>query len=89
MDARQQAERLASRCVALVIYHEHARKTRSLGQETVSEIRAVAVEAREDGISWPFISAEVLRELEARYAPKEARRLHGEFMAVVDDEMLA
>jgi hypothetical protein len=87
MDAKRQTDELASRCVALVIFHEHVRKTRTIRAETLAEIRAVAAEARRDRISWATISAEVLAELNARYDAKTARQLHGEFIADFDADL--
>jgi hypothetical protein len=85
MDARRLTEELISRCVALAIYHQHARKIRPTRAETIAEIRAVAAEARKAGLSWAAISAGALSELEVRYDPKTARHLHGEIIAMLDD----
>jgi hypothetical protein len=85
MDDRRRVDELASRCVALVIFHRHDRKIRPARVEIASEIRAVAAEAIREGLSWAGISAEVLRELEARYDPTTARRLHVEFIAGLDE----
>ena len=81
MDARRQADELVSRCVALVIFHQHASKTRKNESVMNAEFRAVASEARRCGISPAAIAAEVLTELGFRYEPEVAARLHRMFLA--------
>ena len=63
MDAKRQADELASRCVALIIFHEHVIETRPKGHPIASEIRAIGLEARNCGISDAVIVAKVLDEL--------------------------
>jgi hypothetical protein len=87
MDNVRRVEELASRCVSLVIYHNHIRKTRSDMAHAVAEIRGVLAEARKDGISVATLSAEVLSELNDRYDPETARRLHIEFIGGPVDEL--
>ena len=79
MDAGRVADELASRCVALVIYYQHARKSRLDRAAITAEFRAVAAEARKSGIAPSVIAPKVLAELRARYGPEAARRLYGEY----------
>ena len=46
MDARREADELASRCVALVVFYQHARKAHPKWPGIEAEIRAVAAQAR-------------------------------------------
>jgi hypothetical protein len=81
MDANRQADELASRCVALVIYHQYARTTRPGRPAIDADFKAVVAEAIEGRISPTDISAQVRSVLDARYDSKTARRLHDEFVA--------
>ena len=60
MDTKRKAAELASRCVAIVVYHQHARKTRPNKGEILIEVRAVAAEAAREMVSTTVILAEVL-----------------------------
>jgi hypothetical protein len=86
MDTRRRVEELASRCVSLVIYHQHTHhRPRPMKARIVAEVRDVMAEAKKGGISPATLSAEVLSELNARYDPETARRLHVEFIGGPDD----
>ena len=81
MDAKRQADELTSRCVALVIFYQHASKSRSNESLMNAEFRAVASEARRIGVSPALIASNVLTELGYRYEPTVAARLHRVFLA--------
>jgi hypothetical protein len=85
MDTKRRVEELASRCAAVVIYYQHTHKTRSDKASAMAEIRGVVSEARKDGLSLGAISSEALSELNARYDPETARRLHADFIGGPDD----
>jgi hypothetical protein len=87
MDIKQQADELASRCVSLVIFHQHVIKTRPSGHPIKAEILAIGVEARKCGISGETVAAKVLIELQARYEPETARRLHREITDGLKNEI--
>jgi hypothetical protein len=87
MDTRRLVEELASRCVALVIYHQQTHhRPQPIKAQIVAEIRGVLMEARKAGVSSDAISAEALSELNVRYDPEMARRLHREFIGGPDDD---
>ena len=46
MDAKREADELASRCVALVVFYQQARKLHPMWPGIVAEPRAVAGQAR-------------------------------------------
>lgn len=52
----------------------------------MAEVRDVMAKARKEGISPAILSAEVLSELNDRYDPETARRLHIEFIGVPDGD---
>ena len=60
MDAKRVAEELASRCVALVVFQQHARETRPDRRAIDAESRAVVAEATKGGISPSILAAKAM-----------------------------
>jgi hypothetical protein len=87
MDAKREADELASRCLALVVFYQHARKAHPKWPGMKAETRAVAAQAKAGGIAPEVIAARVASELQARYEPAMAGRLHREFLAGFTGEL--
>ena len=88
MDANRRAAEFASRCVALVIYHQHTiHRPLPIKGRILAEIRGVMADARKEGVAAADVSAEALSELSLRYDPETARRHHAEFIGGPDDQL--
>jgi hypothetical protein len=87
MDAKREADELVSRCVALVVFYQHCRKTHPGWPGIKAEFRSIVSEARKGGISPAVIASGLLIELRARYEPATASRMHREFLAGFSDDV--
>jgi hypothetical protein len=87
MDFKRRSDELAHRCVALMVFHQLAPRTRPDDPSIGAEFRAVAAEARDAGISPADIAFRALTELHDRYGPQVARSLHRDFLAGFSDDI--
>jgi len=87
MDPNREADELASRCVALVVYYQHVRKRHPNRVAIDAEYRAVATEAKMKGILLSIITSKVSTELRNRYEANTSNSLNREFVSGFSDEI--
>ncbi len=87
MISERVVDELASRCLALIVFDQHGRRDRPSDPGVRAELRAVALEVEQGGLSATVIVEKVLSGLLDRYEPEQARRLHQKFLAAFSIEV--